>query len=79
LETFHCYCLLVELKMDKLILSYKDACLYESDLAILRSDNAWLSDRIITFYFEYIQNEILNDCDQNLMLFVGKNLRQYNN
>lgn len=55
--------------MDKLILSYQDACLYESDLAILRSETAWLNDRIISFYFEYLNREVF---ETDEILFVGK-------
>lgn len=54
--------------MDKLILSYNDSCLYESDLQILKSDRAWLSDRIISFYFEYLQLEILKNDFEILLI-----------
>jgi Ulp1 family protease len=55
--------------MDKLILSYQDACLYESDLKILQSESAWLNDRIISFYFEYLQKEVYETDD---ILFIGE-------
>lgn len=54
--------------MDKLILSYHDACLYESDLEILKSDTSWLNDRIIGFYFEYISREIFGMNDKILLI-----------
>lgn len=55
--------------MDKLILSYQDSCLYESDLKIIQSDSAWLNDRIISFYFEYLQKEVY---ETDEILFIGK-------
>lgn len=55
--------------MDKLILSYHDSCLYESDLKILQSQSSWLNDRIITFYFEYLQKEVYDTED---ILFIGE-------
>lgn len=54
--------------MDKLALSYHDSCLYDSDVSILKSSTSWLSDRIISFYFEYLQRDVfVND----KVLFLG--------
>jgi sentrin-specific protease 8 len=55
--------------MDKIILSFHDSCLYESDVDILRSETSWLNDRIITFYFEYLQHEIYESKD---ILLIGE-------
>ena len=55
--------------MDKLILSYQDSCLYESDLTILNSQSDWLNDRIISFYLEYLNFEIY---ESDEILFLGK-------
>lgn len=55
--------------MDKLIISYHDSCLYKSDLDILNSETEWLNDRIISFYFDYLQHEI---CNSDEILFLGK-------
>ena len=56
--------------MDKLIISYHDSCLYESDVDILSSETEWLNDRIISFYFDYLQHEIYESKE---ILFLGKN------
>lgn len=54
--------------MDKLILSYQNSCLYTSDINILKNEQLWLNDRIISFYFEYLQNEIFGED----ILLIGK-------
>lgn len=54
--------------MDRIILSFNDACLYESDLDILKSETTWINDRIITFYFEYLK-EVYEA--QEEILFIG--------
>lgn len=56
---------------DKIKLSYHDACLYQSDYQILKS-NSWLNDRIISFYFEYLQREIVKD---EKILFIGEDVK----
>lgn len=55
--------------MDKIILSYHDSCLYESDYAIIKSSTKWLNDRIISFYLEFLHREVLKNDD---ILFIGK-------
>lgn len=55
--------------MDKIILSYHDSCLYQSDLMILETDTAWLNDRVISFYFEYLQKDVFNN---DKILLIGK-------
>lgn len=59
--------------MDKIILSYYDACLYESDYSILKADNSWLNDRIISFYFEYLQRAVY---ENGKVLFIGRRLQE---
>jgi sentrin-specific protease 8 len=55
--------------MEKIILSYHDSCLYQSDLDILKCDSGWLNDRIISFYFEYLQKDVF---DNDQILFIGE-------
>jgi sentrin-specific protease 8 len=55
--------------MDKIVLSYHDSCLYESDVDILKSNSAWLNDRIISFYFEYLQYDVFQN---EKLLFIGE-------
>lgn len=55
--------------MDKIVLSYQDSCLYDSDIAILNSGTDWLNDRIISFYLEYLHNEIY---ESDEILCLGK-------
>lgn len=55
--------------MDKIILSYHNSCLYTSDINILKKNTEWLNDRIISFYFEYLENEILSE---EKVLLIGK-------
>lgn len=40
---------------DRPILTWKGAQLFLSDVAILKSDSAWLNDRILTFWFEHLR------------------------
>ncbi|KAG5681976.1 hypothetical protein PVAND_011375 [Polypedilum vanderplanki] len=54
--------------MEKIILSYQDSCLYESDVALLKTKSSWLNDKIITFYFEYLENEVYKNDE---ILFLG--------
>lgn len=44
----------------KVVLSYHDSVLHESDLRILQSSD-WLNDEIIAFYFEYLEKEVYPD------------------
>lgn len=54
---------------NKIILSFHDSIIYQSDLKIIKSSTEWLNDRIITFYFEYLQKEIFDD---EQILFIGE-------
>lgn len=53
--------------MDKKVLSYGDVLLRQEDLDIL-SGPFWLSDRLIEFYFQYLEKE---GAPQDRMLLVG--------
>lgn len=57
---------------DKIILSYNDSCLYKSDLLILKSETDWLSDRIISFYFEFLYYEFVDKKED--ILLIGKKM-----
>jgi Ulp1 family protease len=38
--------------MNKFIVNYKDACIYQSDLNILRSRDGWINDSIINYHMK---------------------------
>jgi len=42
------------------VLSYHDTLLRNSDIALL-ADGQWLNDNIISFWFEYLENELYRD------------------
>ena len=42
--------------MSKVILSYNDSLILESDLDLLASNN-WLNDRLIAFVYEYLERD----------------------
>jgi Ulp1 family protease len=46
------------MKPNRLILNYNDACIYQSDLALLESDTAWLNDACLHFHLARISNHI---------------------
>ena len=50
-------------------LSYCNTCLRLSDIDILTS-NDWISDSILSFYLEYIKNEVLESIGERF-LFVS--------
>ncbi|KAJ2870649.1 SUMO1 sentrin specific peptidase 8, partial [Coemansia asiatica] len=43
---------------DRVLFSYHDTTLFGTDPLTLR-DGCWLNDSIISFYFEYLANEVL--------------------
>ena len=45
---------------DSIVISYHDSVLRQSDLALLSAPN-WLNDQIISFFYEYLSNEEIND------------------
>ena len=42
--------------MDSIVVSYYDAVLRQSDVALLSAPN-WLNDQIVSFFFEYLRND----------------------
>ena len=46
--------------MDNIVSTIGDAVVRESDLKILQGPH-WLSDRIISYYFEYLHREIYDE------------------
>jgi Ulp1 family protease len=46
---------------DELIVNYHDACVYESDLALLESPHEWLNASCLAFYFTYLQQQSNNN------------------
>lgn len=46
--------------MSEIVLSYHNSLLRRSDVNLLNSPN-WLNDRIIGFWFEYLENDIADD------------------
>ena len=45
--------------MDRTVLSYHDTLLKQSDVSLLEGSN-WLNDKIIGFYFEYVQFAVVS-------------------
>lgn len=58
---------------NRVVLSYHDTLLRESDVHLLTGPH-WLNDQIISFYLEYLQRNILNDCPD--LLFVSPDVVQ---
>ena len=54
---------------DKPFLSYHDTLLYESDLELLQVRSGWLNDRLIGFYYEFMERECFSD--QTCVAFVN--------
>jgi hypothetical protein len=52
--------------MEPPLLTYGDVTLYESDVALLQPP-AWLNDKIILFYFEYLARRVFPSSE---LLFV---------
>ncbi len=51
---------------DKMLLTYHDCTLYQSDFDILTSEREWLNDNIISFWFEYLTNDEFCDCRDSI-------------
>jgi len=45
---------------DSIVISYHDSVLRQSDLALLSAPN-WLNDQIISFFYEYLNNDEISD------------------
>ena len=54
--------------MDPIVLSYHDVCLRKSDLETLQGRN-WLNDAIISFMFEYYQQETYKQNSEHIHFF----------
>ncbi|KAJ1812278.1 hypothetical protein LPJ56_003942, partial [Coemansia sp. RSA 2599] len=52
---------------DRVLFSYHDTTLFATDPLTLRDGN-WLNDSIISFYFEYLANEVLRGDSSVLFL-----------
>lgn len=52
---------------DEIVLSYHDSLLRQSDVDLLRGPH-WLNDQVISFYFEYLTQEVYKDASS--ILFV---------
>lgn len=58
---------------NRTVLSYKDSLLRESDINLLKGPH-WLNDTIISFYFEYLNNELFPH--NSTLLFVPPEVTQ---
>ncbi|MCL4136751.1 UNVERIFIED_CONTAM: hypothetical protein GTU68_001611 [Idotea baltica] len=58
---------------DKVILSYHDALIHESDLQLLEGRN-WLNDSLISFWFEHLHHEVYNGISD--YLFISSEVTQ---
>lgn len=63
----------MEKESDKIVLSYFDSVIRESDIDILKSTK-WLRDAVIGFYFEYLQHEKYKG--NNELLFISPEVTQ---
>jgi len=54
--------------MDPIVLSYHDVCLRKSDIDTLQGSN-WLNDAIISFMFEYYQQETYKQHSEHIHFF----------
>ena len=59
---------------DKVILSYGDSIIRESDMNILEGPH-WLNDRIITFYFEYLYEKEFQNSSK--LAFISPEVSQF--
>lgn len=46
---------------DEIVLNYHNSLLRKSDVDLLKNPHCWLNDRLIGFWFEYLENSNLND------------------
>ena len=58
---------------DRVVISYHDCLIHESDLKLLEGRN-WLNDSLISFWFEYLTHEVFCDCSR--LLFISPELTQ---
>lgn len=60
---------------NRIVLSYNDSLIHESDLKLLDEGN-WLNDQLIGFFYEYFENELFKD-EKHLFAFVNPSTVQY--
>ncbi|KAF2069953.1 hypothetical protein CYY_008730 [Polysphondylium violaceum] len=54
---------------DNIVISFKDATLFDSDLWILKRPNEWINDSIISFYLEYLDDQVVGKhCKEDVLL-----------
>ncbi|XP_053688522.1 sentrin-specific protease 8 [Sabethes cyaneus] len=58
---------------DEVVLSFHESCLRMSDIELLKGPY-WLNDQIISFYFEYLEQQIFKDEED--VLFVSPEVTQ---
>ncbi|KAK7082895.1 SUMO1 sentrin specific peptidase 8, partial [Halocaridina rubra] len=58
---------------DRVILSYHDCLIHESDLRLLEGRN-WLNDSLIAFWFEHLQHEVFGGISR--ILFISPEVTQ---
>ncbi|XP_056648548.1 sentrin-specific protease 8-like [Diorhabda sublineata] len=58
---------------NKVVLSYNESLLRSSDIELLKGPN-WLNDTVISFYFEYLENDLFKGL--NYLLFVTPEVTQ---
>lgn len=58
---------------DRVVLSYHDCLIHESDLRLLEGRN-WLNDSLIAFWFEHLTHEVF--CETSRLLFVSPEVTQ---
>jgi sentrin-specific protease 8 len=60
---------------NRIVLSYNDSLLHESDLQLL-DVGYWLNDQLISFFYEYFENEQFK-YEKHLFAFVNPSIVQY--
>jgi sentrin-specific protease 8 len=60
---------------NRVVLSYNDSLLRESDLELLNEGN-WLNDQLIAFVYEFFENELFKD-EKHLFAFLNPSTVQY--
>ncbi|XP_071540551.1 sentrin-specific protease 8-like [Panulirus ornatus] len=58
---------------DRVILSYHDCLIHESDLRLLEGRN-WLNDSLISFWFEHLQHDVFRG--RSRLLFISPEVTQ---
>ena len=59
---------------DRIVLSYSDSIIRQSDLKLLEGPH-WLNDRIISFYFEYLFEKEFDSSDK--LVFISPEVSQF--